>query len=302
MKQWMKRGMMAVAAVVVMAGIVPAMARAATDNAPIMQMVKANGVDFAYSVQGVGKPIVLLHGGGLTSAMWSKQVEALAAEHKVYALDTRGHGKSNNPSHEFNYRLLADDVVAFCKALNIKKPILMGYSDGGIVALTVGIFHPDFASALVLGGAVAPSDQADIDHYFSGMRLYYAPVEKRTALTDFDLDAMYAASPSSWDYTATMHAKPGQPNYWRTLMKDVWLTWNNPQSYAYTAAQLASVTVPTLVILGDSDEFFNPEKAARFARLLPNAELAVIPKAGHNVFRAKSELFNSLVLDFLGRH
>ncbi|HJB67008.1 MAG TPA: alpha/beta hydrolase [Candidatus Mailhella merdavium] len=190
--------------------------------------VLANGLNIAYTEQGEGPAIVLIHGGGLTSAMWAKQIPALAKKYRVITPDTRGHGKTDNPSHRFGYSLLADDVAAFCKALDLKKPVLMGYSDGGIIALTVGIAYPELAGALVIGGAVPPSGQADLDHYFAGMKAFYAPVTKRSALTDDDLDAMYAASPEGWNFMAKMHAKPGQPDYWRTLMKDVWLTWNTP--------------------------------------------------------------------------
>ena len=264
--------------------------------------VLANGLNIAYTEQGEGPAIVLIHGGGLTSAMWAKQIPALAKKYRVITPDTRGHGKTDNPSHRFGYSLQADDVAAFCTAPDLKKPVLMGYSDGGIIALTVGIAYPELAGALVIGGAVPPSGQADLDHYFAGMKAFYAPVTKRGALTDDDLDAMYAANPEGWDFMAKMHAKPGQPDYWRTLMKDVWLTWNTPQSYAYPLEKLQNITIPALVILGDRDDFFLPVSAAQFAAQLPAGELAVIPGGAHSVFRDKPELFNALVLDFLTRN
>lgn len=274
----------------------------AADSVAEVKHVRANGLDIAYTECGEGRPLVLLHGGGLTSGMWARQIGALSDHYRVIAPDTRGHGKTENPGHEFSYPLLADDVVAFCQALGVEKPVLMGYSDGGIIALTVGVKYPDFASALVLGGAVTPFDQEDVDHYFEGMKAFYAPVTKRTALEDADLDAMYAAGPEGWDMMARMHAKPGRPDDWRTLMKDVWLTWNDPRAYAYTEEQLKGVGIPVLVILGDRDEFFLPASAARLAGLLPRGELAVLPGGSHSVFRDKPDLFNPLVMDFLDRN
>lgn len=263
--------------------------------------VQANGLQIAYTEYGQGQPLVLLHGGGLTSAMWSEQIPVLAEKFRVLVPDTRGHGKTDNPDHAFSYALLAEDVMAFCRALGVEKPVLMGYSDGGIVALTVGVQHPDFARALVVGGAVPPFEKEDRDHYFEGMRSFYAPVTDTAPLTEEKLDAMYAAAPESWEFMARMHARPGQPDYWRTLMKDVWSTWNTPESYAYTPEQLRGVKIPVLVILGDRDDFFLPASAARLAGLLPAGELAVVPGAAHNVFRAKPALFNALVMDFLER-
>lgn len=266
-----------------------------------VKYVQANGLRIAYTEYGQGQPLVLLHGGGLTSAMWAEQIPVLAEKFRVLVPDTRGHGKTDNPDHAFSYELLAEDVMAFCRALGVEKPVLMGYSDGGIVALTVGVRQPDFARALVVGGAVSPFGEEDRKHYFKGMHSFYAPVKDVSKLTDAHLDAMYAASPEGWELMAHMHAKPGQPDYWRTLMKDVWGTWNTPETYAYTSAQLGVVKIPVLVILGDRDDFFLPASAARLAGLLPAGELAVVPGAAHNVFRAKSELFNALVMDFLSR-
>ena len=266
-----------------------------------VRFVQADGISVAYTEKGTGEPLVLLHGGGLTSAMWGKQVDALAAHYRVILPDTRGHGRTDNPDHAFGYTLLADDVAAFCRALGLEKPIIMGYSDGGITTLTVGIRHPELARALVVGGAVPPVEAEDMRHYFEGMAAYYAPVTKRADLTDADLDAMYKADPESWSFFAKQHAKPGRDDFWRTLMKDVWNTWNQPESYAYTAEQLAAVHVPVLGVLGERDECFRPVAAARLADALPAGELAVVPGAGHNAFRAKAELFNSLVLDFLRR-
>lgn len=280
------------------AGVAAAEVSAAQSEGDGVKYAEANGLRIAYTEHGTGQAVVLLHGGGLTSAMWAKQIPALEKEYRVIAPDTRGHGKTDNPGHEFSYRLLADDVVAFCRAIGVEKPVLMGYSDGGAIALSVGVFHPGFARALILGGMVPPREEADVDHYFAGMKEFYAPVTKRTALTEADLDAMYHAAPEGWDALAKMHVKPGRPDYWRTMMKEVWEAWNNPQAYSYTPEQLRNINIPVLVFLGDQDQFFRPEGAVRLYRDLPQAELAIIPGA-HNVFRARPELFNAVVLDFL---
>ena len=294
------RAVAAVAVFFCAAGVAGAEVPSPQSGGAGVKFVEANGLRVAYTEHGSGRAVVLLHGGGLSAAMWAKQIPALEKEYRVIAPDTRGHGKTDNPGHEFSYRLLADDVVAFCRALGVEKPVLMGYSDGGAVALSVGVFHPDFAKALILGGLVPPREQADFDHYFAGMKEFYAPVTKRTALTEADLDAMYDAAPEAWDAAAKMHAKPGRSDYWRTLMQDVWEAWNTPQAYSYTLEQLQNVKIPVLVFLGDRDQFFRPEGALRLCRDLPQAELAVIPGA-HGVFRARPELFNAVVLDFLKR-
>ncbi len=264
--------------------------------------VEINGASIAYTEQGEGQPLLLLHGGGLSSAMWGNLAGELAKHYRVVMPDTRGHGASTNPKHEFGYRLLADDMVKFCQALELKDPYVLGFSDGGAIAMTMGVFHPGAAKAYIFGGISTLGSKAAMEQYRKGMGYFYAPVQPKNApLTDADLDAMYKAAPESWDFIGKLHAKPGEPDYWRTLMKDVWITWNNPQDYAYSAEQMAKITVPALVLLGDRDEFFSLDGAVRTYLDLPAGELAVIPNGVHGAFRSQRDLFLANVLNFLGR-
>lgn len=114
--------------------------------------IEVNGIRLFYEVYGEGKPIVLLHGNQESHDIFDKLIAKLESEYKIYAIDSRCHGKSEN-SDEISYKLMCDDVIEFIKKLNIKSPILYGFSDGGIIGLLVAIKEPEVLSNLIISGA-----------------------------------------------------------------------------------------------------------------------------------------------------
>lgn len=114
--------------------------------------VKVNNINLYYEEYGSGQPIILLHGNQETHEIFDKLINKLKDNYKVYAIDSRCHGKSENPK-EISYNLMCDDVIQFIKALNIEKPILYGFSDGGIIGILVAIKEPNLLSKLIVSGA-----------------------------------------------------------------------------------------------------------------------------------------------------
>ena len=111
-----------------------------------------NGVTLWYETTGEGAPLLLLHGNGESHEIFDAALPLLATRFKVYAIDTRGHGKSS-PVAEYHYRDMAEDIIAFVGALDIQKPVLYGFSDGGIVALIVGMLAPWLPKRIIASGA-----------------------------------------------------------------------------------------------------------------------------------------------------
>jgi pimeloyl-ACP methyl ester carboxylesterase len=95
----------------------------------------------------------LIHAGTLSCDSWQPYLASFAEHYRVITPDSRGHGRSDNPSGEMSYQLLADDMAAFVQALELRKPLIAGYSDGGQIALEVGMRYPDLAQCLIVGGA-----------------------------------------------------------------------------------------------------------------------------------------------------
>lgn len=115
--------------------------------------VQVGALTVSYADAGTGTPVVLVHGGGLTSRMWTGFVEAAAPTHRLLTPDTRNHGGTDNPSGTFDYDLAAADLAGFIAALGLERPVVMGYSDGGIIVQKFLLAHPGIASAAVIGGA-----------------------------------------------------------------------------------------------------------------------------------------------------
>lgn len=114
--------------------------------------ILVNNVKLYYEVYGEGQPIILLHGNQETHEIFDKLINKLKDNYKVYAIDSRCHGKSDNPI-DITYNLMCDDIIEFIKKLKIDKPILYGFSDGGIVGLLVAIKEPTLLSKLIVSGA-----------------------------------------------------------------------------------------------------------------------------------------------------
>ena len=251
--------------------------------------IAANGLDIYYEEYGEGEPLLLLHGGTATVQSWQQHIPAFAPHFRVIALDSRGHGKTNNPAGELSYSMMAADVAAFIQALDLEKPLVLGYSDGGQIALELGMRYPDLASALVLGGTCYKFPE----QYFEALKGF--GVVPSGAVT---VERMQIESPEWVEYLKTEHARADDSDYWQTLMKQISSLWWNVQDYRIE--DLEKITAPTLIILGDRDEGAGLEQAVEMYRYIPNAELAVLPNADHGT--AFGELSIPLMLDFLMRH
>ena len=106
-----------------------------------------------YVEVGQGDPIILLHGNGENCEYFKGQIDAFAKYYHVYAIDTRGHGKTPRGDKPFTIRQFADDLLCFMNDHQIEKTNLLGFSDGGNIAMIFAIQYPDRVNQLILNGA-----------------------------------------------------------------------------------------------------------------------------------------------------
>lgn len=114
--------------------------------------ISANEVNLYYEIYGNGTPIILLHGNSETHKIFDILIDKLKDNYKIYAIDSRCHGKSEK-TEKISYDLMAKDIIEFIKKLKINKPILYGFSDGGIIGLLIAIKEPKLLSKLIVSGA-----------------------------------------------------------------------------------------------------------------------------------------------------
>ena len=106
-----------------------------------------------YQEQGAGAPLLLLHGNGEDGTYFVHQMDAFAQHYRVIAVDTRGHGRSPRGTAPFTIRQFAEDLLDFMDALHLEKAHILGFSDGGNIALTFALRHPERVDRLILNGA-----------------------------------------------------------------------------------------------------------------------------------------------------
>lgn len=106
-----------------------------------------------YTEKGQGKPLILLHGNGENYGYFANQIDYFAEKYRVIALDTRGHGESPRGNAPFTIRQFADDLYEFMNEKQIEKAHILGFSDGGNIALCFALKYPERVDRLILNGA-----------------------------------------------------------------------------------------------------------------------------------------------------
>ena len=251
-----------------------------------MTTITINDAEIYYEVFGDDKPdrapIVLIHGSTIDHSDWDVVAPELAKHYKVFTPDCRGHGKSNNPRMSYSFKELADDVAAFLRAMGYEKAHIIGHSNGGNVALVVGVEHPEVTQTCIPQAA-----NAYVTRYL---------IDRQPKV--FDPDYVTREEPEWRDEMIQLHSTVNGSEYWKDLL---WLTMKEIISEPnYSPADLAHVHVPMLVIMGDEDTVNAPDEHAQYiANNVPNAELWIPQKTGHGVHREHPQEWVEKVLEFL---
>jgi pimeloyl-ACP methyl ester carboxylesterase len=259
--------------------------------APTGMYIEANGLEVYYEDYGEGEPLMLIHGGTATSQSWASHLPAFTEHFEVFTPDSRGHGRTDNPTGELGYRVMADDLASLIDALGLQRPLVLGYSDGGQIALELGLRYPGLARALVLGGTQFRFSEA----YLEAVRSLLGITEGE----ELDTEKLEREQPDWVAYLCEAHGHVYGPEYWKTYVKQIAALWLRP--LRYTPEDISAVTDPVLLLVGDRDGVCTEESVELF-RVLPNAELAVAPASDHGFIEAKAGLFDALALDFLMRY
>ena len=257
--------------------------------------VEVNGTRLWFDVDGAGlvpdgptmrpRPtIVLVQGGpgGYDHSYFKPQFSRLTSVAQVVYLDLRGLGRSDRSGLSlWSLERCADDIAAFCLALGIERPILLGHSMGGFVALLHATRHPDATGGLVLVGTVA---RWDIDRLEDGFRAVAGERVAALARRDFESDETVTPQESAEVAAAFGANIPTADVLARRLGNQdlVPIGWSLIERYD-VVADLPRVTCPTLVVVGDRDPV-TPVGGANeiIVSLSPGiGRLVILPGAGH---------------------
>lgn len=218
-----------------------------------------------YVERGQGEPLILLHGNGESCEYFKHQIEMFSSRYHVYALDTRGHGKTPRGGRPFTIRQFAEDLLEFMDEKQISRAHLLGFSDGGNIAMVFAIRCPDRVNRLILNGANLNAGGV-----------------KRTVQIPIELGYWVARKFSGKSTKARLNAEM------------LGLMVNDPN---VSPQELSGITAKTLVIAGTKD-MIQEDHTRLIAKSIRGAELAFI-EGDHFIASKRPEEFNRRVLEFL---
>ncbi|MGH2558583.1 MAG: alpha/beta fold hydrolase, partial [Thermomicrobiales bacterium] len=185
------------------------------------RLVKVNGVDLSVHEMGQGQPVILVQPGLVASGVYAHVAARLAERFRVVTFDSRGHGRSTNPKGALSFEVLADDTAELIRALNLDRPFVGGWSDGGEVALQLELRHPGLARGLIAGGTSA--EMGGSERARAETRAFFHADDNYAV----DLDA-YAAAHASSLLPLLRQLHPNGEAQWQNVVRwsaDMWLTY-----------------------------------------------------------------------------
>ena len=217
-----------------------------------------------YAVKGNGPTLVLLHGGGDSGEhSFARQLDVFAQNHRIVVPDQVGQGHTPDVAGPLTYTGMMDDTAALLQHLGLEHVDVIGFSDGGILALMLAVRHPELVRRLVISGVNISPEGLGADNL-------------ETLRTTQNL----------------------QPQTIDEKLAHLWLT--SPTAEELSLAMLTKIMQPVLVISGDRDAV-TLEHTLTIFHALPEAELCVLPGTDHATFSGRSEWLNPIIGAFLDR-
>ena len=222
-------------------------------------------IQLHYIEQGEGQPLILLHGNGESCDYFEHQIPCFSSNYRVIAIDTRGHGKSPRGEKAFTIKQFAEDLHDFMDEKGIEKAILLGFSDGGNIALTFALKYPERVEKMIVNGA---------NLFPSGVKSrYQMPIE-----IGYRIAGLFSKKSEKAKQNAEM----------------LGLMVNEPH---IEPSELACLTMPILVVAGTKD-MIKDSHTRLIHKNLPNAQLALV-EGDHFVANKNAAAFNKVVEEFL---
>lgn len=264
------------------AGLKPSNLSLPRDNQIIIGAMRFHYLDWGDG----GRPILLLHGGGLNAHTWDVVCTMLRDRYRCVALDQRGHGDSEwSPVADYGVETQRGDVEGFIAGLQLRTPVLIGQSMGGLNAIAYAIGHSRDLKGLVVvdvGPEINPAGAQRIREFASTPELD-SPDEFLSRAVKFNPLRDPAVLKRSLFYNL------------RRTPAGKWTLKHDQRRAAEDAARIATaqreriardigrISCPTLILRGALSEVLSDEGADKFARSLPNAKWVRIENAGHNI-------------------
>ena len=232
-------------------------------------------------------PLVLLHGAGGSAddsiGGWAGLATSFAESFRVYVVEHRGHGRTNNPAGFMTFEQIGDDIGSFVQQLGLGRVHLAGISDGGIVALDCAIRRPEMTQTITALGANHSVHEGIL-----------------RVTTSLDPDRLEESAPEAAAALARSHDRGKPVGYWKELLRQI--IANNSENPAWSLDDLRQIACPTLLIAGENDPFATAAQMSTMKHEIPDAEWLILNNAGHPVHYELPEIVGPRILEFLTRN
>ncbi len=262
--------MLAVCPLAALAQIPPVFAKHYGDNPDAGRTFTHDGVSLYYETYGAGPPLLIIHGNGASIRSLSAQIDYFRQKYDVIVMDSRDHGKSSDSPAPLTFEAMSDDLAALLDHLNTGPVYVLGWSDGGIEALLLGLRHPE--KVRMIAAMAANLDPGGV------YREFIDP-------PDPPASAAHAPSVMATPMDKTASAKAARTLRVKHLDRD------EPH---IKPELLEAITAPTLVLASDHDVIRDEHTLAIYHHL-PNSQLAIFPDATHMIPIDDPERFNATV-------
>jgi pimeloyl-ACP methyl ester carboxylesterase len=245
------------------------------------EFIEANGLRIGYDVHGEGPPMVLLHGAASSGREdWAAQVPMFSKAFRIFLPDARGHATTRWDTRQgLSYGALVDDLGALVDALGLETFHLVGFSMGGVIALTWATRNAHrLLSLLVAGTALEREPRLGI------------------VTRAMDPDRRPETGPLSAAALGRRHDAGQGSGAWRNLLTAI--AADLPRQAPLTPAEIRRIDCPALVAVGDRDPFVPVDHAWNLMRLLPDGRLLVLPDTPHELMVRRAGLFNEAAMGF----
>ncbi len=249
-----------------------------------------DGASLFYLDWGAGKPVLFTHAWALNADIWEYQLTELADQGlRCVAYDRRGHGRSSDPGHGYDYDRLADDLATVIDRLDLHDVTLVGFSMGNGEAVRYLSRHGSSRIArLVMVSTISPQSGGTFDAFIAALK-QDRPTFFAKGVTAFT-SGHPSVSPAMSDWVVAQFMR-SSPKGIIECMRSI--------SHGNFEAELRAVTVPTLVLHGDNDQVNPPERTGKkVAELIPGATLRIYEGGAHGLPITHRERLSRDILEF----
>lgn len=270
---------------------------------PEAKYVEIDGVAIHFQQQGLGRPLVLLHGVPTNTYLWRNIVPGLTFGNTIYTLDLMGFGLSEKPQNvTYSIETYVSQLTKFLKNFHLQKPILVGHDIGAPIATLYTLRNPDNVRKLILMNAplysAAPPFNIRllrtklIGDMFTGdwflKRIFRDGVQNQAAMPEALIE----------EYLQPYHDDPGART---ALLKCVREFELRPTLENEITPNLGKIATPTLILWGDGDPYVPLDFAKKLKDDIPNATLQVVLRTGHFEIEERPEEVRALLKEFIDK-